>query len=250
MAVPETRPTADHAPSNRPVWRWLPLALLAAGFTAFVALGGGDWLSFAMLSQNYGALEALVAGYQVEAALVFMAVYALSTAFSVPGGVVLTVAGGCLFGTGLATAYVVLGATAGAVAVFLAARTALGDLLRHRAGPWLTRLEAGFKRDAFSYLLVLRLVPLFPFWLVNLVPAFLGVSLTTYTVTTVVGIIPGAFVYASVGNGVATLIERGGTPDLGVIFAPEILLPILGLAVLAMIPVAYRWLVGRRAGRP
>jgi len=119
------------------------------------------------------------------------------------------------------------------------------EVLRRRAGPWISRLEAGFQENALSYLLVLRLVPLFPFWLVNLVPAFLGVPLTTYVLGTFVGIIPGSFVYASVGNGLGSVFDAGGAPDLTIIFEPEILLPIIGLSLLALIPVAYKKLKGK-----
>jgi uncharacterized membrane protein YdjX (TVP38/TMEM64 family) len=126
------------------------------------------------------------------------------------------------------------------VAVFLAARTAIGDYLRAKAGPGLKRMEEGFRRNAFSYLLVLRIVPIFPFWLVNLVPAFCGVSLRTYALATLIGIIPGCFVFASVGNGLGALLDRGETPNLMIIFQWDILLPILGLAVLALLPIAIR----------
>ncbi|MGH7003098.1 MAG: TVP38/TMEM64 family protein, partial [Alphaproteobacteria bacterium] len=139
-------------------------------------------------------------------------------------------------------------ATIGAVAVFLAARTAFGETLRAKAGPGLRRMEEGFRRDAFSYLLVLRLVPLFPFWLVNLVPAFAGVRLGTYTLATIIGILPGSFVIASVGNGLGALLDQGKTPDLGIIFQWDILLPILGLALLALLPVALRRMNRRRQG--
>ena len=107
-------------------------------------------------------------------------------------------------------------------------------------------MEEGFRRDALSYLLVLRLIPIFPFWLVNIVPAFLGVPLRTYVLGTFVGIIPGSFVYASVGNGLGAVFDAGGTPDLGIIFAPAILLPIVGLAVLALLPIVYRRFKARK----
>jgi uncharacterized membrane protein YdjX (TVP38/TMEM64 family) len=108
------------------------------------------------------------------------------------------------------------------------------------------RMEEGFRADALSYLLVLRLIPIFPFWLVNIVPAFLGVPLRTYVLGTLIGIIPGSFVYASVGNGLGAVFDAGQTPDLGIVFEPAILLPIVGLAVLALLPVAYRKSKARR----
>ncbi len=107
-------------------------------------------------------------------------------------------------------------------------------------------MEAGFNQNALNYLLVLRLIPLFPFWLVNLVPAFLGVPLRTYVIGTFIGIIPGSLVYSSLGNGLGAVIEACAPPNLGVIFDLEILLPIVGLAVLALMPVAYKVIKARR----
>jgi uncharacterized membrane protein YdjX (TVP38/TMEM64 family) len=214
--------------------RLAPLAILLAAIGAFFALGLHDYLSFEALRQHREQLLVLVGQHPFLAPLAFTAVYAAVVALSVPGGAILTIAGGFLLGIVSATLCVLVGATVGATIVFLIARTALGDALRAKAGPRIRRMEEGFRQDALSYLLVLRLIPIFPFWLVNIVPAFLGVPVRTYVLGTFVGIIPGSFVYASVG-----------TPDLGVIFEPAILLPIVGLAVLALLPVAYRKLKAR-----
>jgi uncharacterized membrane protein YdjX (TVP38/TMEM64 family) len=242
---PDVTEPASRPATSRGIGRFVPLAVLAAGLVAFFALGLHRYVSFSALSEHRDTLLALVERNAVLAPLAFIAVYALAVAFSIPGAAVLTIAGGFLFGTLAGGLYVVVGATAGAVGVFLAARTALGDGLRRRAGPWMGRLEAGFRENALSYLLVLRLVPLFPFWLVNLVPAFLGVPLGTYALGTFFGIIPGSFVYASVGNGLGAVFETGGTPDLRIIFKPEILLPIAGLSLLALVPVIYKRIKGK-----
>jgi uncharacterized membrane protein YdjX (TVP38/TMEM64 family) len=241
-------PLADRPPMRRSqaLRRLAPLALLLAALGVFLALGLHDYLSFETLRQHRAQLLALVERHPLLAPLAFMAVYAAVVALSVPGGAILTIAGGFLFGIAPATLYVVVGATVGATLVFLIARTALGDSLRARAGPRIRRMEEGFRADALSYLLVLRLIPIFPFWLVNIVPAFLGVPLRTYVFGTFVGIIPGSFVYASVGNGLGAVFEAGQTPDLGIIFEPAILLPIVGLALLALLPVAYRRYKARR----
>jgi uncharacterized membrane protein YdjX (TVP38/TMEM64 family) len=224
--------------------RFLPLAILLLAIIVVLGFGLADYLSFEQLKQNRSRLLDFVDRHEVLAPLLFMAIYAAAIALSIPGGAVLTVAGGFLFGTGLATLYVVLAATAGASLVFLAARTALGDGLRAKAGPWMRRMEAGFRENALNYLLFLRLIPAFPFWLVNLVPAFLGVPLPTYVAATFLGIIPGTLVYASVGNGLGAVFDAGQSPDLGIIFRPAILFPIVGLAVLAILPVAYRKMKG------
>lgn len=233
----------------RPGWsprRLWPLALLAAGLVAFFALGLDRHVSLQNLADHRGELTGFVERNGATAALAYVGAYAAAVAFSVPGATLLTVTGGFLFGTALATGFAVAGATLGAVAVFVAARSALGGLLRAKAGPWVARLEAGFRENAFSYMLFLRLVPLFPFWLVNLVPAMLGVPLVTYATATLIGIVPGALVYASVGNGLGTVLDAGGTPDLGVVFSADVLLPILGLGVLALVPVGVKALRERR----
>lgn len=243
----DERPGETAATKRLTLKRLAPVLVLAAGFLAFVALGGLEWLSFDTLRAHRHDLQALVAGNFLLVAVVFTLLYALATAFSVPGGAVLTIAGGFLFGTWIATAFVVVGATIGATAVYLAARYAFRDYFHARAGRWLNRMEAGFRENEVSYMLVLRLVPLFPFFLVNLVPALLGVSFRTYTWTTLVGIVPGTLVYASVGNGLGAVFDRGGMPDLGIIFEPEVLLPLIGLSLLSLLPVAYkRW----RGGPP
>ena len=233
----------DHAePASRTsaLRRLLPLAVLAAGFAAFFALGLHRTLTLGELAARRAELGAFVAEQGALAALAYVGVYALVVAFSVPGGTVLTLAGGFLFGVVWGTVYAVIGATVGAVAVFLAARSALGGALRRKARPWIGRLEEGFREHAFSYMLFLRLVPLFPFWLVNLVPAFLGVPLGVYALATLIGIVPGGLVYASVGNGLGAVLDAGGTPDLGLIVSGPVLLPLLGLAALALLPVAVK----------
>jgi uncharacterized membrane protein YdjX (TVP38/TMEM64 family) len=225
--------------------RLLPRLLVAAtvATAVFLALrftGALDQLSFAGLAHHRQALAAWVEALGHAAPFVFVLLYAICTALSLPTGLLLSTLGGFLFGTVLGGALNVLGATLGATAVFLAARTVLGDALRERAGPSLRKLEAGFREDAFSYLLVLRLVPLFPFWLVNLAPAFLGVRLGVFIAATAIGIVPGALVFSSVGTGLDAILDAGGTPDASTLLQGRVLLPIAGLALLALVPVAYK----------
>lgn len=220
--------------------RILPLIILAGGFGAFFLFGLDEYLSFQALKENRELLLQWRDDNYLIAALTFSSVYAVFTAFSAPVGLWMTLAGGFLFGTVAGGFLSLFGATVGATAIFLAARYAFADLFRDKAGPAIKKMEAGFKENQVSYMLVLRLVPLFPFWLVNLVPAFLNVSTKVYFFGTLFGMIPGALVYASVGNGLGTVFESGGEPDLGIIFRPEILTPIIGLALLALIPVAYK----------
>jgi uncharacterized membrane protein YdjX (TVP38/TMEM64 family) len=218
--------------------RLVPLGLLVAAWIVFMLAGGYHYLTFAALAANRNWLCSLVQHWGFLAAFGYIAIYAVLVALSVPGAAVLTIAGGFLFGSWIGAVCAVIGATLGATALFLAAGAGLGGLAQ-RAGRFVGKLEAGFRADAFNYLLVLRLVPIFPFWLVNLVPALVGVRLSTFVLATFLGIIPGSFVYASLGNGLGSVLEE---PDLTIVFEPRVLLPIIGLALLALIPVGYkRW---------
>lgn len=233
----------DMSPPGKPAFslkRFLPLVLLGAGLVAFFALDLDRYATLDALRDNRAALGAWVAGHMLLAALSYIGVYILIAAFSLPAGLAATLTGGFLFGTLFGGLYTVIGATIGATCVFLAARTALGDVLRARAGPALRRFEEGFGENAFSYLMVMRLIPVFPFFLVNLAPAFLGVPVSTFVITTALGIIPGTFVFASLGNGLGAVFDAGRAPDLGLFFEPQIIGPIIALAALALLPVIYR----------
>jgi len=226
--------------------RLLPLLLLVAGFAAFFALGLQRYVSLDVLKQNHIALKEWVAAHQIEAVAVFIAFYIVATAFSLPIAAVLSIAGGFLFGIVYGTLWIIIGATIGASVLFVAAKTALGDPLRARFADRIKAMEEGFRANAFSYLLLLRLVPLFPFFLVNLAAAFTGVGLGLFVVTTAIGIIPGAFVFASIGNGIGALFEAGQQPDLslmGLLSRPDFYIPIVGFALLSLIPIIYRAMV-------
>ncbi len=227
--------------------RLLPLAVIAAGIFAFFAFDLGRYLSFDQLRTHRSELMAYVATMPVKAVLLFVVIYAAATAFSFPGGVILTLTGGFLFGIWQGTTAVVIGATIGATLLFFAARTALGDVLRAKAGPWLARMEAGFKDNALSYLLVLRLIPAFPFFVVNLVPAFLGVPTRTFVIATLLGIIPGTFVFASIGAGLGSIFDQMQEFSLKGALTPQVITALVGLAVLSLIPIVYRKLKTRSA---
>ena len=226
--------------------RLLPLLALLVGLGLFFAFGLQDRLSCAALRDNRAWLGDWVAANRPLAILGFMAIYAAAVALSVPGAAGLTVAGGFLFGTLAATAMVVAAATAGATVLFLAARTALRDLLQPSVGQWLARLRRGFAENELSYLLFLRLVPLFPFFVVNLVPAFLGVHLRSFVIATFFGIIPASLVFASVGAGLGSLFDAGRDCSLDGLLTPQIMFALVGLALLALVPVAYKRLAARR----
>ncbi len=254
LAGPGARPEGAPEPPPKAAGMPLPLRLLvlAAGVAGVAAVlnitGALDYLSFEALGRNREWLAAKVADFGLAAPLVFILVYAACTALSLPTGLLLSTLGGFLFGTLWGGFYNVVGATLGATLVFLAARTFLGDLLRGKAGSALQKLEAGFREDALSYMLVLRLVPLFPFWLVNLAPAFLGVRASVFMIGTFLGIIPGALVFASVGTGLGAILDVGGAPDASALLQPTVLGPIAGLALLALVPVVAKRIRRKRAG--
>ena len=228
---PDKTGAGDGVNSHR-FFRLLLLAVLIGGVVVFFITGANEYLTYQSLREHRVMLLDWVAANAVLAALTYSLIYALVVAFSLPGGLLMSIVGGFLFGRFLATFLVVISATVGAVLVFLAARTILGDVLRAKVGSKLRLLEAGFKRDAFNYLLVLRLVPLFPFFLVNLVPAFLGVRLRTYVTATIIGIAPASFVFAQFGTGLGSILESSEEFDLSSALTGDVIFALIGLAVL------------------
>ncbi|MES0370909.1 MAG: TVP38/TMEM64 family protein [Mariprofundaceae bacterium] len=220
--------------------RFLPLVIIAIVIVLFVALDLGRFISFESLREHRETLNGWVSAYPLLAPLAYILLYIVVVAFSLPGGAVMTISGGFLFGALLGGTYAVLGATMGATALFLIAKTSLGDFLMAKAGPGIHKLQAGFSDNAMSYMFVLRLVPIFPFFLVNLAPAFLGVSLRIYLIATFFGIMPATFVYALAGSGLGSVFDQGGEFSIASILTPEMMAALLGLALLSLIPVAYK----------
>lgn len=235
--------------------RLLPLLIIAAvAVTGFFLLK--DLLSFETLRDNRESLIAWRDGNYVLAVLTFMTIYVAVVAFSLPGATVMTLTGGFLFGTFPGTLFNVAAATLGAIAIFLAAKTGLGDLLHRKMlaqapdESRMRRIEAGLRSNEVSYLLLMRLVPAVPFFIANLAPAFLGVGLRNFALTTFFGIIPGGLVYTAVGAGLGDVFSRGETPDLGIIFEWQILLPILGLCLLAALPIILKAFANKKEMLP
>ncbi len=233
-------------PTRSFVGRFVPVFILALGIGAFFGFRLDRFVTFEALRENRALLMDFVHAQEARSIVLFVLTYAVSTAFSLPGAAVLTIAGGFLFGAWLGTAYAVVGATTGAIVVFLIAKTAFGNALRAKAGSAFEKMEAGFQENALSYLLLLRLMPIFPFFLVNIVPALLGVSLRTYAIGTFVGIIPGAFVFASVGAGLGSIFDMEEDFSPGAALTPEIIMALVGLSLIALLPVVYKKVKGRR----
>ncbi|MGB6231467.1 MAG: VTT domain-containing protein [Litorimonas sp.] len=246
---------ADPAPSAppatpKPLWkRLLPPGVIAAALGLFFALGGPDYVSLESLRENRETLAALVADNFWLVWIGFVALYATLVGISFPGAGFLSIFGGFLFGTVTGALGIVIGATVGATAIFLAARYAFGDALAAKAGPYMKKFEAGLKENELSYLFILRLIPAFPFFIVNIVPALFDVRLRNYVLSTFFGIIPGSLVYASVGAGVGAIFDAGGEVQLsGLMLQPAVIGPILGLIALSLLPILYKRFKGTPAG--
>lgn len=226
--------------------RIVPLIVLLLLIGAAVASGLDRYLTLDALRDNRAALLDAVMRYGLWAAIGFVLAYAAVVALSLPGATIMTLAGGFLFGVPLGASLTVIGATLGATALFIIARSAVGDALRQRAGPFLGRMAEGFGRNAFNYLLFLRLVPAFPFWAVNLAPALLGMRLVPYIIATAIGIIPGTVVFSAFGASLGQVFDAGGDVHLKDVLSPTLIAALAGLGVLALLPV---FLKRGRAGK-
>ncbi|MFK7837302.1 MAG: TVP38/TMEM64 family protein [Sulfitobacter sp.] len=235
-------------PEKSGLRRYLPLIAIAV-----VAVVGAftlrDYLSFDALRDNREALIAFRDSNYLLTVLAFIAVYVTIVAFSLPGAAIGTLTGGFLFGTALGTGINITGATIGAVLIFQAARMGLGDRLKERmdaSDGLVAKIKKGIDENQWSMLFFIRLVPAVPFFVANLIPAFVGVPLYRFAISTFVGIIPGSLVYTSVGAGLGEVFAKGETPNLGIIFEPHILLPILGLTALSVLPVVIKAVTGKK----
>ena len=254
------------APRRASLKRYLPVALVVLAMAAVFATGAHRHVSLETLVRHRMAIDAFIDAHGVAAVAVFMTVYVVVVALSIPGALFLTIAGGILFGTLVGGAATVVAATIGATIIFLVARSACGESLFRRAGTLAHKIADGFRADAFSYLLFLRLVPAVPFFLVNLAPALVGVKLRTFVAATFIGIIPATVAFSFFGSGLdsvlaaqekiyRTCLATGRTDchlqfDLSMIVTPQLLAALATLAVIALIPVLVKRLRARNSARP
>ncbi len=230
-------------PNGKPasLTRFLPLVVVALALGGFFALGLDRYFSLEALRENRQALGAWVDASPPRAIALFIIAYAAAVAISFPGASILTVFGGYLFGLAVGVPAIVFAATLGAAIIFLASKSALGDMLKGRVSGFLSQMEKGFRDNELSYMFVLRLAPVFPFWAVNIAAGLLGVSLRNFLVGTGIGIIPGSFVYASIGNAAGAAFDKGEDLSLtGILFQPSTLIPLAGLALLSLLPVVIK----------
>jgi uncharacterized membrane protein YdjX (TVP38/TMEM64 family) len=258
------RDPSAKTPAAKPLWL-LRLAIVAV-FIGLIALAYASdlhrQLSLDTLVRHRAAIDAFIAAHYIAALAIYVGVYVATVSLSIPAALLLTIAGGILFGPIAGPLAAIAGSSGGATVVFLIAKTALGESLVRRAGPFAERFADGFKADAFSYLLFLRLVPIFPFWLVNLAPALFGIGAQTFILATVIGVAPAAFAYGFVGAGLDSVIAAQETAfkeclstgaadcrlnfDLRDAVTPQLLVALAALGVVALIPVAVRRWRGRK----
>ncbi len=236
--------------SRRPAWRrWLPLGIIALGLVVVFALDLDRFASFQHLREHHQRLAQFVAAHYVQALLGYLLLYVLFVALSLPGAIWLTVAAGFLFGAVVGATMAVVAATTGATLLFLATKTSLGEYLHSRAGLWLAKVERGFAENQWSYLLMMRLFPAIPFFIANLVPAFLGVPLRVFVITTFIGIIPATVIFATIGAGLGSVLKTSADLSLHSLMTPQVKGALVGLAVLAAAPIAVKYLRRRHASR-
>lgn len=223
-----------------------PRLLLLGGFAALavtLAYVGSDFLSFEKLRDNRETLIAFRDANYLLSVLAFIVVYVVVTAFSLPGAVILTLSGGFLFGTFPGVFFNALGASLGAAGLFLAVRWGFGAQLSAKIDAsegMVNRIKCGIDENQWSMLFLIRLVPLVPFFVANLIPAFLGVPFRRFFVSTFLGILPGGLVYTSIGAGLGEVFARGETPNLSVLGEPYVYGPLIGLILLALLPMALK----------
>ncbi len=217
--------------------RWTKFFLLAVfigGIVAFFVFDGPHYLDLDTIKTHRDALRLMTQQHFTASLVVAFLVYAGAVAFSIPGGLILSLTMGFIFGRWTGTVLVVVAATVGATIVFVAARYIFADAARKRLGDFGTRINAGFTANAFRYMLFLRLVPLFPFFLVNLAPAFTSIPVSTYALATLIGIIPASFVYVNLGETLSRIDSLQGLVSVETLGA----LALLGL--LALLSIAWK----------
>ena len=233
--------------SKTAIAKWGLPAILLCGLAGYFETELSELISWRTVVLHYAEISYFIEQNRIASYFAFALFYIAVVAFSLPIASSLTLAAGALFGWP-SIGLIVVAATAGASFLFIASRSLLRDFFRARAGPFFANLEAGFTKNAFSYLLFLRLMPVAPFWAVNIMPAFSSMRLTQFISATAIGIIPGTSVYVAFGRSFDHLLARGEAPDLAALNTPQIWLPLTGLALMVLLPTLYRqiWPNGKK----
>jgi len=244
MALDNT--ALNQSETNKPnksgslIKRLVPLGVIATLLLVGYFFGVHTYLSPENLSQNKATLVAFVQDNFVLAMGTYLIIYIVAVSISFPGASFLTIAGGAIFGWLIGGTLTIFGATIGASIIFLVAKTSLGDFLAEKAGPRMSKLRDGFQKDAFNYLLTLRLAPVVPFWITNLAPAFFGMDLGRYALATFLGIIPGTYAYSFIGEQVGTSLEKDSN------IVANVTLGLAALAIASVIPLIVKYIRNRK----
>lgn len=240
-------PAVKNALKNVPWKRFLPIAIILLLMGIVYMSGVHKYLTFSNLKAHHSQLKFFVEARPMMSATLFILTYIITSALCLPVGIFLSLFGGFLFPVPWSTLYVVVGATLGSTIIFLAARTAIGDFLKKRAGPFLQKMEKGFQKNAWSYLLLLRFVPIFPFWLINIAPAFFGVRFITFFWTTLIGIIPGAYVFTQAGAGLSAIFASGQAFSFENILNTQVKIALVALGIFALIPIVIKKILVKKS---
>ena len=232
--------------------KWLPVFLVVGLLALGILFGVHKQISLSNLIQHRETIAGFISENFIAAILIYLIIYIVAVAISFPGASALSVTSGLVFGGLLGGFLTVIGATIGAVIIFLIARSSFGEVLKQRAGPFLNKMIEGFQKDAFQYLLTIRLTPLFPFWAVNIAPALFNMKLSSYALATFIGIIPGTMVYTYIGAGLDSIIAAqeaanpgcasAGTCEINIkaLITKEMIFALAGLAALSFLPFVLR----------
>lgn len=223
---------------------YLPFLIIVTISLLAWSTGVHHYFSFEMLRTHHEDLEAYIRLYPYTSFVIYMGTYITLVGLSIPGATFMTLVGGFLFGQWVGTGLVVVSATIGATLLFISTKLASEDFLSRKASPWIDKMKAGLQENALYYLLTLRLIPIFPFVAINLVAAVLQMPLRTFIIGTFMGIIPGSFIYVSLGNALKDVILTPTfTPKI--ILEPKFILALVGLGILSLLPVFYKWFHNR-----
>lgn len=250
------QPQTEKSQLHKSILRWTPLAIFVILIVLIASTGAYKVLSFNALIENFAALKLYIGANFLIAVALFALIYIVAVALSFPAAWVLTIAGGIFFGWWAAGLVTIFSATTGASILFWIASTSLGAQMRDSAGPFVKKIQKGMQDDAINYMLFLRLVPAFPFTLVNIVPAILGVPFRVFFWTTLFGIAPGTFAYAYAGEGIASLVEAQANAfavcvsangvDCGFSLAPsdlitpQLLIAFTALGLVSLLPIVIK----------
>jgi uncharacterized membrane protein YdjX (TVP38/TMEM64 family) len=229
--------------------KYIPLLLLFLGLVAAYFFGLHEYFNLESLKVHRQTLKTLVAQHWAMASFLFILTYLALTAAAIPIDAFMCLTSGFLFSQPFSTLYILIASLTGGILLFLAARTAFGDLLKRKAGPRLQKMEANFQKNAAAYLIFLRLIPIMPSWLINLTPALFGVPLKTFTWASIIGILPGAYVFSQAGTGLGTFLDSPEEPNFSLLFNREFYIGLILMLLFALALLLAKWCINKKTSQ-